>query len=137
MIMLTDDERALLHQPSITALIGQTVATPDAGIERLRTLHAGGCGGGFEYDAHTGGKITGRWRTPGPKVWTIDREASITFTRLHRWAKQLPDELRARARTAWATWPVNTRDLDRLKQITHEAIDLSQPAQLNLFGATP
>lgn len=134
MIMLTDDERALLHR--VTHLIEQAVATPDAGIERLRSLHAGGCGGRFEYDTH-GGKITGRWRTPGPKVWTIDREASITFTRLHRWAKQLPDELRARARTAWATWPVNTRDLDRLKQITHEAIDLSQPAQLDLFGATP
>lgn len=136
MIILTEDERDLLHQRSITWLIMHAVANPDAGIASLRTMCAGGRGGGFEYET-VGRKITGRWRDADQGVWTIQREVSITFTRLHRWTSQLPDELRARARVAWATHPVWTRDLDRLARITHEAIDLdpTAPIQLDLFGA--
>ncbi|MFI7168497.1 hypothetical protein [Rhodococcoides fascians] len=75
----------------------------------------------------TGGGRTLQFREPHLRV-------SITMKRLQQWATGLPSELRERAKVAWATYPVNTRNLDDLEAIVHEAIDLTAPAeQLELF----
>jgi hypothetical protein len=143
MIMLTDDERKLLHRLHSDA--GHVIATPKHGIESIR--RAQGCGGGRGFDYRTTKTgLEGEWcnyevveRLPdgSPGLLRFDKphlRVSITFTRLRQWAMSLPVELRERALVAWRTYPVDTRDLAELARITHEAIDLSAPAeQLELF----
>ncbi|OZF33175.1 hypothetical protein CH296_11100 [Rhodococcus sp. 14-2496-1d] len=142
MIMLTDDERKLLHK--CHSHIGYAVASPKAGVSHLAQSQAGGAGGGFQYQVG-GGALTGNWRrfevvestSGGGRTLRFSEPhlcVSITMKRLQQWASGLPAELRERAQVAWATYPVNTRNLNDLEAIVHEGIDLSAPAeQLELF----
>jgi hypothetical protein len=143
MIMLTDDERILLHRLSGT--IGQVIATPKHGVDSLRQSQGGGGGKGFNYRMTKTG-LEAEWcnydvveRLPdgSPGILRFHKphlHVEITYTRLRQWASSLPAELCARALTAWRTYPVDTRDLAELDRIVHEAIDLSAPAeQLELF----
>lgn len=144
MIMLTDDERNLLHK--CHGHIGSVVASPKWGIEDLKHSHASGGGWGFNYTV-TKTSLEGAWCNYEVVEWLKDGSpsrlrfdephltVSITFTRIGQWARSLPAELRERARIAYAVYPVDTRDLGELTRITHEAIDLSAPAeQLELFS---
>lgn len=143
MIVLTDDERNLLHH--VHGSVGHIIATPKAGIDSLRQSHASGGGKGFDYRVTKTG-LEGEWcqydvveRLPdgSPGILHFHKphlRVEITYARLSQWATSLPAELRERAMVAWRTYPVDTRDLAELDRITHEAIDLSAPAeQLELF----
>ncbi|MGV8874841.1 MAG: hypothetical protein ACOH2Q_20090 [Rhodococcus sp. (in: high G+C Gram-positive bacteria)] len=145
MIMLTDDERKLLHEPQVRSRAETVIAAPEYGITQLRQSYACGGGHGFDYEV-TKTSIDGWWsnyevvkRLPdgSPSLLRFDEphlRVSITFTRLRQWATSLPAELRERALIARRTYPVDTRDLAELARIAHEAIDLSAPAeQLELF----
>lgn len=145
MITLTDDERKLLHQ--VHGLLGYIVASPEDGIASLKLSHASGGGHGFDYEV-ANYSLQGEWRRyevtatcadGSPKRLRFEEphlQVLITWARLRQWATRLPAELRARALTAWRTYPVDTRDLGELARIVHEAIDLSAPTeQLELFPA--
>lgn len=130
-LTLTADERELLREAH--RVIAPIVATSGM-TEHVRASLRGGGNGRFSYEVR-GGKLTGWW----PTQWKPEREASITLTRVQKWADSLPDELRARALVAWRVYPVNTRDIPALYRITLEALDLQarpQPTpgqQLDLF----
>lgn len=132
MTTLTDDERKLLHQ--CYSHLGYVVANPKAGINSLRTSRASGGGHGFDYEV-TKASLDGTWRHYEVEAFANGLSSflrfdephlrvSISFTRLAQWASSLPAELRERATVAWATHPVDTRDLAELARIVHEAIDL-------------
>lgn len=142
-LILTDDERKLLHK--CHGRIGSVVASPKWGIDDLKHSHACGGGWGFDYRV-TKSALEGTWCNYKVVEWLKDGSpsrlrfdephltVSITFTRIGQWANSLPAELRERARIAWATYPIDTRNLGDLARIVHEAIDLSAPAeQLELF----
>lgn len=143
MIILTADERKLLHQ--LHGHLGYIVASPKEGIEHLKQSHASGGGQEFVYTA-ANYSLQGQWRRyevierlkdGSPSRLRFDEphlEALITWSRLRQWATRLPEELRERALTAWRTYPVDTRDLGELARIVNEAIELSAPMeQLELF----
>lgn len=140
-LTLTDGEKALLQR--LHAYVGPVIVSPDY-IADLVASHSCGGGKGFDY-AVTKTGLTGAWcryeyvdYAPGsPQRLRFDPphlEVTITFGRLRKWVTGLPAELRERARIAWATYPINTRDLGELARIVYEATELSTPVeQLELF----
>lgn len=126
MIQLTDDERDLLR--ATHRVIAEIVAVPSRASD-VRTSMCGGGNGRWSYQVR-GDRLTVWW----PSQWNPQREASITLTRVRKWAESLPAEIRDRALAAWRVHPVDTRDIPRLYRITLEAIDHDRPKQLALFG---
>ncbi|WP_107661233.1 hypothetical protein [Nocardia suismassiliense] len=137
--MFTDAERALLR--TLCSHIGAAIACPDYNIARLAEGTESGGGQGFRFrigkTAITGQwhewLLTGRDRHGRPTRWRhgrLLREATITYTRLHRWIDSLPASTRAQAVIHWRTAPVDTRDLPALERLTLTAIDDTAPATL-------
>ncbi|QAX92868.1 hypothetical protein KNU39_gp57 [Gordonia phage Mutzi] len=121
-LTLTADEVDLLRDAH--RIIAPIVATSSM-TDHVRSTMCGGGNGRFCYEVR-GNKLTGWW----PSQWKPEREASITLTRVRKWADSLPDDLRARALVAWRVHPVNTRDIPALYRITLEAIDLEGRREL-------
>lgn len=145
---LTDDERDLLRD--CAHLLAEMIADPARGVDSLRGSQACGWRPGhleFSYQVRDG-RLSGSWShghvveriADGPYAgqvsrWRFDephRHASITMTRLRRWAESLPAGLRERARDAWA---VQTRDIAALREIEREAVEHGEVGQLDLFEA--
>lgn len=135
-LTLTDDERALLRK--LHRDMGQLIAAPYSAIDGWRPGTYSGGGWGFEFE-FCKTRVTGQWWEWGPDQHRADgtpcrwkkgqllRSVSITYQRLHQWAESLPDDVREQAATWWRTYPVETRDLDKLGQLVLDVLADPEP----------
>lgn len=132
----TGPERDLLRALALD--IGHCIAAPEDAIADFRRgTHSGG-GHGFTY-TFTATALHGQWHEHlidrrhadgTPYRWKqgpLQREAVITYTRLHRWCQNLPPAVREQALHYWRVHPVDTRDLPALARLTLTAIDSPRP----------